>query len=57
MRRIEAILTRLPDVDGKVNFRIEYQKEQPHCMVRWDYDEIREDVAKMKRGESKIINN
>ncbi len=57
MRRIEAILTRLPDVDSKVNFRIEYQKEQPHRMVRWDYDKIREDVAKMKIGESKIINN
>jgi hypothetical protein len=52
------MLTRLPDVDGKVNFSHSPVEERmfPRILVSFDWEEIRKKASKLEVGESIIIN-
>lgn len=55
MMKIKCELIRLPDVNNKINWRINVPKDGPYKMISWDYDKIREIVSQMKIGEKTII--
>lgn len=52
---MEYKLTRLPDVDGKINYEIEPINQFNFVLISWDYDELYKYVSKLSIGESKII--
>ena len=52
---MEYKLTRLPDVDGKINYEIKNMNEFDFTLVSWDYDKLDEIVSHLSIGESKII--
>jgi hypothetical protein len=52
---MEYKLTRLQDVDGKINYKIEPINEFNFVLISWDYDELYKYASKLNIGESKII--
>ena len=52
---MEYKLTRLPDVDGKINYEIEPINQFIFVLISWDYDELYKEASNLSIGESKII--
>jgi hypothetical protein len=52
---MEYKLTRLPDVDGKINYKIEPINQFIFILISWDYDELYKYASNLSIGESKII--
>lgn len=52
---MEYKLTRLPDVDGKINYEIEPINEFIFVLISWDYDKLYKYASNLSIGESKII--
>lgn len=52
---MEYKLTRLPDVDGKINYKIEPINEFNFVLISWDYDDLYKKASNLSIGESKII--
>ena len=52
---MEYKLTRLPDVDGKINYEIKNMNEFDFTLVSWDYDKLDKIASQLNVGESKII--
>lgn len=52
---MEYKLTRLPDVDGKINYEIEPINQFIFVLVSWDYDKLDKIASQLNVGESKII--
>lgn len=52
--KIQYKLTRLEDIDGRVNWKITPMTDM-YIHVRWDYIQIEKDAKELKIGESKIL--
>ena len=52
--KIQYKLTRLEDIDGRLNWKITPMTDA-YIHVRWDYVSIEKSVSEMKIGESKIF--
>ena len=52
--KIQYKLTRLEDIDGRVNWKITPMTDV-YIHVRWDYVKIQEYAKELKVGESKIL--
>lgn len=52
--KIQYKLTRLEDIDGRINWKITPMTDA-YIHVRWDYIQIEKYVKELKVGESKIL--
>ena len=48
-------LTRLPDCEGQMQYKIESMNEWDFRLVSWDYEKIEKIVEKLEVGEEYIL--
>lgn len=48
-------LTRLPDCEGQIQYKIERMNEWDFRLVSWDYEKIEKIVEKLEVGEEYIL--
>ena len=48
-------LTRLPDFEGQIHYKIECMNKWDFRLVSWDYEKIEKIVEKLEVGEEYIL--
>jgi hypothetical protein len=49
-------LTRLPDINGEINYDLKCMDEWDFTLVSWDYEKLYEIASRLEVGEEYILN-